>query len=192
MSIACKVFLVYVLSDGKRKDNIAAIRRAGKVIRACSWLHLIFPASLYVMYQQAHVFVCMARVQILCELAITYGGGHQANEKARNANGSVKCNASKKISSTLNIFCLQMFSFLFHLFIFFLFCFAYIHVRLIYVFLCYLCQFPLSQLRCFFFKIRLNSFPLTQISGRGLKVMKTSSKSHLNRIFKSLTKINMS
>lgn len=72
MSIACKVFLVYVLSDGKRKDNIAAIRRAGKVIRACSWLHLIFPASLYVMYQQAHVFVCMARVQILCALAITY------------------------------------------------------------------------------------------------------------------------
>lgn len=40
----------------------------------------------------------------------------------------------------------------------------------------------------FFFKIRLNSFPLTQIYGRGLKVMKTSSKSHLNRIFKSLTK----
>lgn len=82
MSIACKVFLVYVLSDGKRKDNIAAIRRAGKVlfyniqssflIRACNWLHLIFPASLYGIYQQAHVFVCMARVQILCELAITY------------------------------------------------------------------------------------------------------------------------
>lgn len=111
--------------------------------------------------------------------------GHQANENARNANGSVKCNACKKISSKLNIFCLQMFSFLFHLFIFFLFCFAYIHVRLIYVFLCYLCQFPL--LRCFFL-IRLNSFPLTQISGRGLKEMKTSSKSHLNRIFKSLTK----
>ena len=43
----------------------------------------------------------------------------------------------------------------------------------------------------FFLKIRLNSFPLTQISGRGLKVMKTSSKSHLNRIFKSLTKINV-
>lgn len=83
LSIACKVFLVYVLSDGKRKDNIAAIRRAGKdlfntiqssfLIRACNWLHLIFPASLYGIYQQAHVFVCMARVQILCELAITYG-----------------------------------------------------------------------------------------------------------------------
>ena len=78
---ACKVFLV--LSDGKRKDSIAAIRRAGKdlfnniqssfLIRACNWLHLIFPAALYGIYQQAHVFVCMARVQILCELAITYG-----------------------------------------------------------------------------------------------------------------------
>ena len=50
MSIACKVFLVYVLSDGKRKDNIAAIRRAGKdlfnniqssfLIRACNCLSL--------------------------------------------------------------------------------------------------------------------------------------------------------
>ena len=140
-------------------------------------------------YINKHTFLCAWHA---CKFSVTSNyvrRGHQANEKARNANGSVKCNACKKISSKLNIFCLQMFSFLFHLFIFFLFCFAYIHVRLIYVFLCYLCQFPL--LRCFFL-IRLNSFPLTQISGRGLKVMKTSSKSHLNRIFKSLTKINMS
>lgn len=46
----------------------------------------------------------------------------------------------------------------------------------------------ISVVEMFFFKIRLNSFPLTQISGRGLKVVKTSSKSDLNRIFKSLTK----
>ena len=153
MSIACKVFLVYVLSDGKRKDNIAAIRRAGKdlfnniqssfLIRACNCL------SLWDILTSTRFCVHGTRANSLWTSNYVLRG-HQANENARNANGSVKCNACKKISSKLNIFCLQMFSFLFHLFIFFLFCFAYIHVRLIYVFLCYLCQFPLSQLRCFF------------------------------------------
>lgn len=114
--------------------------------------------------------------------------GHQANENARNANGSVKCNACKKISSKAKYF-LSANVFFFIPFAYFLFVLFCLHSRAFNLRLpLLLVSISVVTVEMFFLKIRLNSFPLTQISGRGLKVMKTSSKSHLNRIFKSLTK----
>ena len=103
-----------------------------------------------------HTFLCAWHA---CKFSVTSNyvrRGHQANEKARNANGSVKCNACKKISSKLNILSANVFFFIpFVYFLFVLFC---LHSRAFNLRLpLLLVSISVVTVEMFFLKIRLNS-----------------------------------